>query len=99
MTIPPLNQSILYSGKDGVTVHHTIGKLEAVDHVENRNGYPGPDIEPDGYIKVLFTALENGHEHIQAEYDPDQGNGYIYGPFQFGIFFTRGESHRQGDQS
>ena len=61
------------------------------------NGYKGCDVKPDGNIEMTFSSFDDGHEHVQAKYHPDQGDGNINGPFKFCIFLTGRHAQWNGD--
>ncbi|MFM1961887.1 MAG: hypothetical protein RLZZ172_732 [Bacteroidota bacterium] len=64
--------------------------------MEYCDGHKCGYIKPDGNIEVSFASLQDGHEHVQSEYHPDNGDGDIDGPFQFGVFLAG--RHTQWDR-
>ncbi|MNI08743.1 hypothetical protein D3C73_617920 [compost metagenome] len=46
------------------------------------------NIEPNSDIHVTFASFDNSTEHIDSEYDPNEGNCDINRPFHFGILMA-----------
>jgi hypothetical protein len=56
--------------------------------MQQRYGYPGSYIEPDGYIQMALSSFYDGAKQVNTKNNPYQGNSNINGPFQFSIFFA-----------
>jgi len=67
--------------------------------MQHCNRYERSDVKPDGHIHVLLAALDDGAEQIDRERHPDNGDGDVNGPFQFGVFLRGGQAERQRDGS
>ena len=59
------------------------------------NSNKSGNVEPNSHIKVSLSSFENGSEHVPSEHYPDQGNGDINWPFQFGVFLWSGDTQRK----
>ena len=97
VAVPPLDESILDACEDGVAVRQAGGQRQVIDDVEHRDRDDGGDVEPEGHIEAWFISLLEGPEEIDREDDPDEGDGDVDGPDQFGVFLSAGESGREGD--
>ena len=97
MSVPPLHQCILHTGIPGVAFERRDGKFDGIDNMKHSNRYKGCDVEPDGHIQMTFSSFDDGHEHVETKYHPDQGDGQVDGPFKFSIFLTGRHAEWNGD--
>ncbi len=88
MSVPPLHERILDTSIHTVTSHEGNGQFDGIDNMQHGHSYPGGDIKPDGHIDMAFPSFDNRAKHINAENDPDNGNGDVDRPFQFRVFLT-----------
>ncbi len=52
------------------------------------DGNKSGNIKPYSNVEVSFPSFKDGGKHVDAEYYPNQGDGNVYGPFKFCIFFS-----------
>ena len=98
MAIPPLDEGILHAGIDRVALESAGRHFQRVEDVQHGDGDRGGDVEPDGHVHVLFAALEDRAEQVDRERHPNDGDGDVDGPLQFGVFLAGGQAERQGDR-
>ena len=65
-----------------------IRQFKRTYNMQHGNRNPCSDIKPDRHIKMFFPSFKNCAKHVYSKNDPNQCNGNIYWPFQFGIFCT-----------
>jgi hypothetical protein len=69
-----------------------------VDDVEHRHGDDRADVEPDGDVEGLLVAPRQRPEEVGGEHHPDDGDGDVEGPDEFGVFLAAGEPERERDR-
>ncbi len=97
VTPPPLNHGILNAGENGVGFEHADGDGQAVHHVQIGDHDKHAHEEPVGHIDVTGLALGDGHDEVEAESQPDDGDGQIDRPLQLGIFLGLGDAQWKSD--
>lgn len=97
VAIPPLDKGVLNASEDGIGVGPGGGDLQVVDDVEHRHGDDGGDVEPEGDVEGGFVALFEGPKEVDGEDHPDEGDGDVDGPDEFGVFFAAGVAEGKGD--
>ena len=95
VTIPPLHERILHPGVDVVTFEQTHRHLVRIDDVQNGDRNERGDVKPDGDIQVALPAFDDRAEHVDPENHPDQRNGNVDRPFEFGVFVGSSQTQRQ----
>jgi hypothetical protein len=94
---PPLNHGVLHARKDGVGREPSDRNGQAVDHVQVDDHYHHAEEEPVRHIDVRGLASGNGHDEIEGECKPDDGDGQVDGPLELCVLLALGQSEGQGD--
>lgn len=97
VAIPPLDEGVLNTAENRVGVSEGGGNGEVVDDVEQRDGDDGRDVEPEGDVERFFVTFREGPEEIRSKDDPDDDDGEVEGPDEFGVFLAAGESGGECD--
>ena len=65
--------------------------------MQNRHGNDETTVEPVGNVDVRAAALHDGAEEHQRVGYPDNRDGDVDGPFEFGVLLGGGQTLRQGE--
>ena len=95
VAVPPLHQRVLHARIQRVALEEADRQLERVDDVQQRDGDERGEVEPDRHVHVPLAPLVDGAEHVQAEHHPDQRDGDVDRPLEFGVLLAGGEAERQ----
>ena len=95
MAIPPLHHRILHTRIGRVRFPHAGRHFRAVDHVQQCDGQNEATEKPVRHIDVRHLALDDGAEKYDRVRDPDKRNQDVDRPFEFGVFLTGVDPHRQ----
>jgi len=68
-----------------------------VDDVEHRHGENRRDVEPDGDVESVLVAAGKRPEKVNRKDDPNECDGDVDWPNEFGVFLTACEAQRQRD--
>jgi len=95
MSVPPLNEGILDTGIDRITLEESSRYFEAVADVQHGDRYNCGNVEPECHVHMTFSPLFQCHEEIDGEYDPYNRDGNVNGPLQLGVFLARRKPQRE----
>ena len=97
VAIPPLHHRIHSASVHRVRFEQANRDFNAVYHVQQGHCQDKRAIKPVGHVNVFHLARGDGAEEHNGVRHPNQGNQDVDGPFQLGIFFTCGQTQRQGN--
>ena len=86
MPVPPLHKRILNAAEDRIAVCPTCRDREMIDDVEHRHGDDRRDVKPDRHVEARLVAASERPEEVDREDHPDERDGDINRPDQFGVF-------------
>ena len=87
VAIPPLHQGVLHPGIKRVAFEETHGNRHRVDDVQHGHRHERSDVKPDSDVEVPLAPFDDRTEHIDPKHHPDQRDGNVNRPFEFGVFF------------
>ena len=97
VAIPPLDERVLHTPEDRVSMGEAGRPLEVVDDVEHRHRDNRGDVEPDGDIEGLLVADGESPEKVDGENDPDQRDRDVDRPDELRVFLAARKPERQRD--
>src|SRR5690606_4512593 len=91
VSIPPLYQCVLNDRVNLVARPKTYGKLEGIYAMKDSDSDKFRYVKPYSNRHMTFSASKDGSEHINAEYDPNQGDTDVNRPLHFRVLMRRGK--------
>ncbi len=99
VAVPPLGHGVLHPGEQAVGLGQADRHRQVVEDVQQGDRENKGQIEPVGHVDMRLAAAAQGFDIDREIGYPNQGDGDVQRPLEFGVFAALGDARYVGQRA